>query len=73
MVIEAHFDLIYHDLKQSIEVKLDEISDQNGQPHEKIRWHSVFCHICKIYRDFKTNIKHIPPKYAHEQNPDMII
>ena len=65
--------MIYHDLKQSIEVKVDEISDQKGIPKEKIPWHSVFCNICKIYRDFKTDVKYMPPRYAHEQDPDMII
>ena len=70
---QNRIDLIYHDLKQSIEVKLDEIADQKGIPKEKIPWHSVFCHICKIYRDFKTDVKYMPPRYAHEQDPDMII
>ena len=34
---------------------------------------SIGCDICKIYRDWKTNIKFIPPRFAHEQDPDMVL
>ena len=65
--------MIWHDLKQEIEIKLDTILIELGKPTEKISWHGIGCDICKIYRDWKTNIKFIPPRFAHEQDPDMVL
>ena len=71
---QNRIDLIWHDMKQSIEVKLDEISNETGKTHDKIPWHSFFlCDICSIYLDRKTNVKYMPPRFAHEQNPEMKI
>ena len=65
--------LIWHELKQSIEVKLEDLSKETGKSYEEIPWHSKLCNICKIYRDFKTKIKFVPPRFAHEQDPEMLI
>ena len=69
---QNRIDMIWHDLKQHIEVKLDNISIELGKPVEKIPWHSRLCKICNIYRDWKTKMKYVPPRFAHEQDPDMI-
>merc|ERR1711923_347536 len=42
--------LIWHELKQSIEVKLEDLSKETGKSYEQIPWHSKLCNICKIYR-----------------------
>ena len=70
---QNRIDLIWHDLKQAIEVELDAISNEIGISTEKIPWHSVFCNVCKIYRDWRTNIKFEPPRFGHELDPDMIL
>ena len=66
-------DLSWHDLKQTIEVRLDDISEKMGMPKEIVPWHGVLCGICKIYRDWKTGTKYFPPRFSHEQNQDMIL
>ena len=58
-------DIIWHDLKQTIEVQLDEISTEKEMPKEEIPWHTpLYCHVCQIYRDSKTGVKFFPPRYA---------
>ena len=69
---QNRIDIIWHDLKQHIEVKLDDISIGLGYPLENIPWHGILCNICNIYRDWKTNMKYVPPRFAHEQDPDFI-
>ena len=66
---QNRIDFIWHDLKHHIEVKLDDISIKLGNPLENIPWHSIFCKICNVYLDWKTNMKYIPPRFAHEQDP----
>ena len=46
--------LRWHDLKQIIEVRMNDISEKMGMPKEIVPWHGVLCGICKIYRDWKT-------------------
>ena len=70
---QNRIDLIWHNLKQTIEVKLDLISNEIGKPTEKIFWHGIGCDICKIYRDWKTNIKFTPPRFGHELDPDIVL
>ena len=57
----------------NIEVKLEELSNEKGKTYDQIPWHSVLCNICKIYRDWETKVKFVPPRFAHEQDPDMKI
>ena len=76
---QNRIDIIWHDMKQSIEVKLEEISNEIGKPFVEIPWHPVSCSICKIYRKpifpdrTKDRViyfdmpKYYPPRFAHEQ------
>ena len=64
--------LNWHELKQTIEIKLEDISKEIGKPLYHIPWHTGVCKICNIYRHWKTGIKYIPPRFAHEQDLDMI-
>ena len=70
---QNRIELIWHDLKQAIEVKLDGISNEMGKPLEKIPWHGIGCDICKIYRDWKTKVKFSPPRFGHDLDPDTIL
>ena len=65
--------LIWHDLKQTIDLGLDNISEKMGMPKANIPWHSVLCPICEIYRNILTGEKYLPPRFSSEQNPDMIL
>ena len=38
---QNQIDLIWHDLKQAIEVTLDLISNDIGKPTEKVSWHGI--------------------------------
>ena len=79
-------DLIWHDMKQTTEVKLEEISNEIGKPFVEIPWHPVSCCICQIYRKpiypertknrtwiYFDMPKYYPPRFAHEQDPDMML
>ena len=67
---QNRIDLIWHELKQTIEVKLEEIADEIGEPAENIPWHSIFCNICRIYRDSMTEKKFSPPRFAYDLDPE---
>ena len=80
-------DLIWHEMKQTTEVKLEVISNEIGKTFVEIPWHGYFCEICKIYRqpiypktlkEIKENKyihmpKYYPPRFAHELDADMIL
>ena len=79
---QNRIDLIWHDMKQNIEVKLEALSKDIGKPIDDIPWHWILCNLCKIYRKVITidvkklqekHIKYFPPRFASEQDPDMII
>ena len=64
--------LIWHELRQAIEVKLEAMSEKMGLSLERIPWHDYVCSVCDIYRDKKTGKRYLPPRFASEQDPDMI-
>ena len=66
-------ELIWHDLKQTIDLGLDDISEKMGMPKVIVPWHSVLCPICEIYRNILTGEKYLPPRFSSEQNPDLIL
>ena len=65
--------LIWHELKQNIEVKFEAISEEMGISFDRIPWHNYVCSVCNIYRDKSTGKKYLPPRFASEQDPEMIV
>ena len=75
---QNRIDLIWHELKQTIEVKLAAISADIGKPLDEIPWHRILrwgmvCNICKIYRDEKTGLRYLPSRFGYEQDPEMLL
>ena len=64
--------LIWHEMRQTIEVKLEAILDEMEMSFDQIPWHNHVCSVCNIYRDVATGKKYLPPRFASEQDPDMI-
>ena len=70
---QNRIDLIWHELKQTTEVKLEQISIETVKPLDEIPWHRGCCKMCNFYRDWKTGVKYFPPRYLSEQDPEMIL
>ena len=65
--------LEWHDLKQHIDISLQEIAKKIDQPYENTPWHSCLCNICNIYRDWNTELTYSPPRFSSDQDPEMLL